>query len=151
MKIAPVMRALHEDGRFDPILVHTGQHYDALMSGTFLDELGIEPDEHLGVGPASEAVQFAEIVKRLEPVMVRRSPDVVIVVGDVTSTLAAGLAASMQGIPIAHVEAGLRSRDWSMPEERNRVVVDRLSRFCFTPSEDANENLLLECFANDRI
>jgi UDP-N-acetylglucosamine 2-epimerase (non-hydrolysing) len=145
MKIAPIYRVMRERSTLDPILIHTGQHFDKEMSADSLDALELpSPHEHLGVGKASPAQQMGEILKRLEPIIRRTNSQVTVVVGDVNSTLAAALTASTLNVPIAHVEAGLRSWDCSMPEERNRVLVDRMSHFLFTPSEDANENLLRE-------
>ncbi len=155
MKIAPIIRALKAAGH-TAILVHTGQHYDASMSDTFFAELGIpEPDFHLGVGTASHAVQTAKIMEAFEPVLLKARPNWVVVVGDVNSTLAASLVAvklkAETHARIAHVEAGLRSNDWRMPEEVNRVLTDRLSDLLLTPSEDAEANLLAEGIPRDRI
>ena len=127
MKIKPVLDAL-EAGGAETVLVHTEQHYDAAMSQVFFDELGIRPpDRTLGVGSASHAVQTAKVMTAFEPVVEEIAPDVVVVVGDVNSTVACALVAAKAGCLVAHVEAGLRSRDWTMPEEVNRVVTDRLS------------------------
>jgi UDP-N-acetylglucosamine 2-epimerase (non-hydrolysing) len=144
MKAAPVYRALGR--RHAPqILVHTGQHYDPVMSGAIFNELGLpEPDVNLGVGSGSHAEQTAHVLVAIEQQLLRSRPDVLIVYGDVNSTLAAALAAAKLGIPVAHVEAGLRSGDWSMPEEINRVVTDRLAQWLFTPSRDGNDNLIRE-------
>ena len=151
MKIAPVMRAFERRG-IDHRLIHTGQHYDEALSGAFLDELGMgAPDISLGVGPATPTLQFSEIIARLEPVLRNLRPDVVVVPGDVNSTLAGALAAAQLGLPIAHVEAGLRSFDWAMPEERNRVLTDRLSRWLFTHSPEAAENLAREGIDGSRV
>jgi UDP-N-acetylglucosamine 2-epimerase (non-hydrolysing) len=152
MKLAPLARALA--GRSDArhVIVHTGQHYDEGMSGSFFDDLGIpEPDHNLGVGSASHAHQTATIMQRIEPVLLDTRPDVVVVYGDVNSTVAAALVAAKLGIRVAHVEAGLRSRDWTMPEEINRVVTDRLSDLLFTPSRDGDENLLAEGVPAERV
>lgn len=152
MKVAPLYRAMRSRSRWEPILVHTGQHYDPEMSGVFFDSLRLpSPDHHLGVGAASPLQQVVHILEKIEPLLRSIEPALTIVVGDVSSTLAAALASSFAGIPIAHVEAGLRSRDWSMPEERNRVLTDRLSRFLFTPSADADENLRSEGIEPNRI
>ena len=152
MKIAPLYRAMRSRPGWEPVLVHTGQHFDASMSGDFIRSLELPvPDVHLDVGPGSQAGQIAEIMKRLEPVILDRAPDVTVVVGDVSSTLAAALTAATLGVPVAHVEAGLRSRDWSMPEERNRVLVDRLSAYLFTPSPDADDNLAAEGIPAERV
>ncbi len=152
MKIAPLYRAMVEEPSCAPILVNTGQHFDREMAEVFVDGLGLpQPDFDLEVGPCSQAEQIARVLLKLEPILRASEPDVTVVVGDVNSTLAAALASATVGVPVAHVEAGLRSRDWSMPEERNRVLTDRLSRYLFTPSEDANENLSAEGIERDRI
>jgi UDP-N-acetylglucosamine 2-epimerase (non-hydrolysing) len=152
MKIAPLYRAMAARPEFDAVLVHTGQHFDAAMSDDFITALELPlPHAHLGVGVGSQAVQIAEVMKRLEPVLKEIAPDATIVVGDVSSTLAAALASATLEIPVAHVEAGLRSRDWTMPEERNRVLTDRLSQWLFTPSEDADANLRAEGIKAERI
>jgi len=141
MKVAPVLRALEERG-VGSLLVHTGQHYDPSMSAAFFDDLGLrEPDVHLEVGSASHAVQTARVMERLEPVLDERSPDLVVVVGDVNSTLAGALVCAKIGIPVAHVEAGLRSFDRTMPEEINRLLTDQVSDLLFTTSPDAEANL----------
>ncbi len=152
MKAAPVVHALARADRVNQTLVHTGQHYDAVMSDVFFRQLGLpEPDLNLGVGGGSHAVQTAEIMVRLEPVLELRRPDWVVVYGDVNSTVAATLVAVKGGIPVAHVEAGLRSFDWTMPEEINRLVTDRLASLLLTPSGDADANLLSEGVPSDRI
>ena len=145
MKVAPLLRALGEDGRFDSFLVHTGQHYDEAMSESFFRELGIAaPDVNLGVGSGSHAAMTAEVLRQVEPILIAQKPDVLIVVGDVNSTLAAALAASKLGVRIAHVEAGLRSGDRSMPEEINRLVTDAISDWLFVSEPAGRENLLRE-------
>jgi UDP-N-acetylglucosamine 2-epimerase (non-hydrolysing) len=145
MKVAPILAALRKDSRFEPLLVHTGQHYDAGMSDVFFQDLGMpEPDLHLGVGSGSHAEQTARVMTAVEPVLLERRPDLVMVVGDVNSTLAASLVAAKLGIPVAHVEAGLRSFDRTMPEELNRMLTDQLSDLLLTTSADAEENLLRE-------
>jgi UDP-N-acetylglucosamine 2-epimerase (non-hydrolysing) len=151
MKIKPVLDALTaRDIEVD--LVHTGQHYDGTMSDVFFDELGIRPpDHHLGVGSGTHAEQTGRVMAAMEPLIRRRAPDVVVVVGDVNSTMAAAIVAAKAGSLVAHVEAGLRSRDWSMPEEVNRVVTDRLSDYLFAPSPDAVENLRNEGYRDDQI
>jgi len=150
MKVAPVLRAL--EGRAETTLVHTGQHYDDHMSNVFFEELGIpRPDVNLGVGSGSHAEQTAAVMVAFEKQLVGSATDAVVVVGDVNSTLAASLVATKLGIPVAHVEAGLRSGDWTMPEECNRVLTDRMSTWLFTPSPDADANLLAEGIAPDRI
>jgi len=146
MKIAPIMQemAKHPD-HFSQVLVHTGQHYDANMSQVFFDELGLpKPDINLEVGSGSHAAQTAEVMLRFEPVLLKYKPDWVLVPGDVNSTLACSLVASKLGFKIAHIEAGLRSFDRTMPEELNRLLTDQLSDLLFTPSCDADENLLRE-------
>ena len=144
MKIKPVMDALAAAGD-EVVLVHTGQHYDAAMSDVFFADLGLRPpDYHLGAGPGSHATQTAKIMLAFEPVLDKVSPDVVVVVGDVNSTLACAMVAAKCGVVIGHVEAGLRSGDWSMPEEVNRVVTDRISDLLFAPSPDAVANLRAE-------
>lgn len=152
MKAAPVYHALQEAGGFSQALVHTGQHYDERMSGIFLRELAIPPpDVNLQVGSGSHARQTAAILERIEPVLIERAPDWVLVYGDVNSTLAAALGCAKLGIPVAHVEAGLRSFDRSMPEEINRLLTDALSGALFTPSEDGNENLAREGVPAEKI
>jgi UDP-N-acetylglucosamine 2-epimerase (non-hydrolysing) len=153
MKAAPVMRALEARGeRVTQRLVHTGQHYDSAMSQVFFDELGIAPpDDNLEVGSASHAAQTAEIMLRIEPVITAWRPDWLVVVGDVNSTMAATLVASKLGVRTAHVEAGLRSFDRSMPEEINRLVTDALADLLLTPSPDADENLRREGVAAARV
>jgi UDP-N-acetylglucosamine 2-epimerase (non-hydrolysing) len=147
MKAAPVYRAFEALGQ-SQVLVHTGQHYDARMSDIFFRELGIpDPDESLNVGSGTHAQQTAAIMSRIEPVLLGRQPDIVLVYGDVNSTVAAALVCSKIGIRIGHVEAGLRSFDRSMPEEMNRLITDIL----FTPSSDGNENLRREGIPKERI
>jgi UDP-N-acetylglucosamine 2-epimerase (non-hydrolysing) len=146
MKIAPLIRALTggESG-VEPLLVHTGQHYDDDMSGRFFADLELpEPDAYLGIGSGSHATQTAAVLVGIEKLLLERRPDLLVVAGDVNSTLAAALAASKLGIPVAHVEAGLRSSDWTMPEECNRVLTDRLSDLLFTHSPEAAEHLARE-------
>ena len=145
MKAAPVLRALASSGNIEQLLVHTGQHYDRPMSDLILQQLQVpQPDVNLGVGSATHTVQTAEVMTRLEPVLSEARPDVVIVYGDVNSTMAATITAAKLEIPVAHVEAGLRSYDRSMPEEINRMITDRLAQVLLTPSADADENLLRE-------
>ena len=152
MKLAPVDRALREHPDVRHVIVHTGQHYDAAMSDAFFQDLGIpQPHHHLGVGSGSHARQTAEIMQRFEPALLAERPDLVLVYGDVNSTVAAALVAAKLGVPVGHVEAGLRSGDWTMPEEINRVVTDRLSSVLFTPSRDADENLEAEGIPSSRI
>jgi UDP-N-acetylglucosamine 2-epimerase (non-hydrolysing) len=151
MKVKPVMDALEARGA-EVVLVHTGQHYDAAMNDVFFTDLGIRPpDRHLGTGSGTHAEQTARVMTAFEPLVDELAPDAVVVVGDVTSTLACALVAAKAGVPVAHVEAGLRSRDWSMPEEVNRVVTDRLSDLLFAPSEDGVDNLRAEGYHDDQI
>ena len=152
MKIAPLMDRYADVPGIEPLLVHTGQHYDEKMSDLFFRELGIpEPDVNLEVGPGSHAVQTAEIMLRFEPVVERFRPDWVVVVGDVNSTVACSLVAAKLGVRVAHVEAGLRSGDWTMPEEINRVLTDRLSDLLFVTEPSGVENLRREGIAPERI
>lgn len=152
MKLAPLARVLAERADVEHAIVHTGQHYDPEMSEAFFRDLGIRrPDDNLGVGSGSHAQQTAIIMQRFETVCLARRPDLVLVYGDVNSTVAAALVAAKLRIRVGHVEAGLRSRDWTMPEEINRVVTDRLADLLFTPSRDAVENLRLEGTPADRI
>lgn len=145
MKMAPVIGALGASGRFATRLVHTGQHYDQEMSDSFFRDLDMPaPDFHLNVGSGSHATQTARILERFEPIVLETRPEVVIVAGDVNSTLACTLVASKLGVPVAHIEAGLRSRDRTMPEEINRLVTDVLADLLFTTSRDADENLIRE-------
>ncbi len=153
MKIAPLVTAMKcRPAEFQPILIHTGQHYDAKMSDTFFSDLEIpEPDIDLGVGSASHAAQTAAIMKAFEPLMLQEKPDWVVVVGDVNSTLACALVCAKLGVKVAHIEAGLRSRDRSMPEEINRLLTDQIADLLFTPSRDADENLRAEGIPEKRI
>jgi UDP-N-acetylglucosamine 2-epimerase (non-hydrolysing) len=153
VKTAPVIAALRKrlpDGTHT--VVHTGQHYDRLMSEVFLEELGVPaPDHMLAVGSGTHAQQTARTMERLEPVLAAERPDLVIVPGDVNSTLAAALTAVKMGIPLAHIEAGLRSFDLTMPEEVNRIVADRFSRYLFLHSEEAIGNLRGEGIPKERM
>ena len=152
VKIAPLMREFRKHPQIQSMLVHTGQHYDKKLSEVFFRQMGIpEPDVNLEVGSGSHAWQTGEILKRIEPVLVEHRPDLVLVVGDVNSTVAASLAAVKLYIPVAHVEAGLRSHDRSMPEEINRVVTDAIADFLFATEADAVENLLREGRPRERI
>jgi UDP-N-acetylglucosamine 2-epimerase (non-hydrolysing) len=145
IKIAPLMREMRRRGSIEPVLVHTGQHYDVKMAGRFFEDLGIpEPDVSLEVGSGSHAFQTAEVMKRIEPVMEQVRPDLVLVVGDVNSTLAAAVTAAKLQIPVAHVEAGLRSFDRTMPEEINRLVTDAVSSYLFVSEESGMRNLAAE-------
>ncbi len=152
MKVAPVMNALKTRQHIVQTLVHTGQHYDANMSDVFLEQLGIPaPDVNLAVGSGSHARQTAEIMTRFEPVLLDRKPDLVLVYGDVNSTVAAALVSAKLGVRVGHVEAGLRSFDHTMPEEINRLLTDQLSDLLFTPSEDADANLRNEGIPAEKI
>jgi len=152
MKIAPIMEALRPEPRARQVLVNTGQHYDEAMAGGFLRELQLPtPDRDLGVGSASHAVQTAKVMTAFEELCIADRPDLVVVVGDVNSTMAASLVAAKLVIPLAHVEAGLRSFDKYMPEEVNRIVTDRLADLLLTPSRDANDNLRAEGTPSDKI
>jgi UDP-N-acetylglucosamine 2-epimerase (non-hydrolysing) len=144
MKMAPILRALAARN-VPATLVHTGQHYDASLSDRFFDELGMpRPTVNLEVGSASHAQQTAEVMKRFEPVLLEQKPSVVVVVGDVNSTIACALVAVKLGVPVAHVEAGLRSYDRGMPEEINRVLTDQISELLFTTERSAADNLAKE-------
>jgi len=153
MKIAPIMRAFAEpSSQFPARLLHTGQHYDAGMKHSFFEQLHIpQPDIDLEVGSGTHAQQTAEIMLRFEPVLEEAPPRAVLVVGDVNSTIACALVATKKGIPVIHVEAGLRSGDRSMPEEINRLLTDQLSELLFTTEEGARDNLLREGVAQERI
>ena len=156
MKIAPIIDALnaakHCGGTLQYRLVHTGQHYDHLMSFSFFEQLGIpKPDINLEVGSGSQAEQTAAIMVRYERVLLEQRSDLCLVVGDVTSTMACSIAARKCGVPVAHVEGGIRSGDWMMPEEINRVVTDSITNWFFTTSETANDNLRRAGVTDDRI
>lgn len=152
MKMAPILRALRAEGGFAPRLLHTGQHYDPEMDGIFFEELGLpRPDIHLGVGRGSQTAQTARIMEGLEAAFAADRPALVLVVGDVTSTLAGALVAVQLGLPLAHVEAGLRSGDRRMPEEINRLVTDRLSDLLFTTERAAGARLEAEGVPRERI
>jgi UDP-N-acetylglucosamine 2-epimerase (non-hydrolysing) len=152
MKIAPLMEALRTGSPFRQVLVNTGQHYDDMMARSFVRDLALPtPNYDLGVGSASHAVQTAKVMIAFEEVCLAERPDLVMVVGDVNSTMAASLVAAKLVIPVAHVEAGLRSNDRTMPEEINRIVTDRLSDLLLTPSPDGNENLLAEGVPAEKI
>jgi UDP-N-acetylglucosamine 2-epimerase (non-hydrolysing) len=145
VKMAPLAQALAADRSFEHTLVHTGQHYDFKMSSIFFEELGLPtPDVYLGVGSGSHTIQTARVLSGLEPVLNEHRPDVVLVPGDVNSTLAAALAAHQSGVPVGHVEAGLRSFDRTMPEEINRIITDQLSDLLFIHSPEARDHLLAE-------
>jgi UDP-N-acetylglucosamine 2-epimerase (non-hydrolysing) len=153
MKVAPVVEAMgRRASEFASLVVHTGQHYDARMSDAFFRDLGLpKPDVHLEVGSASHAQQTAAVMQRFEPVVIAERPDWVVVVGDVNSTLACALVCAKLGVRVAHVEAGLRSRDRAMPEEINRILTDQLADLLLTPSADADRNLLAEGIPPERI
>lgn len=153
MKIAPIIEAMNRHPeRIDQMLVHTGQHYDEKMSKAFFDDLGMpRPDIDLGVGSGTHAVQTARIMVEFEKVCIKEQPDLVIVVGDVNSTMACAITAKKIGIKVAHVEAGLRSRDMSMPEEINRLCTDVLCDYLFTTDHFANENLKREGIPEEKI
>lgn len=151
MKIKPVLDGLDARG-VDTVLVHSGQHYDPAMSDVFFSDLDLRPpDRHLGAGSGSHAEQTARVLTAFEPLVEELRPDCVVVVGDVNSTMACALVAAKAGCLVAHVEAGLRSRDWTMPEEINRVVTDKISDLLFAPSPDAVDNLAREGFRPDQI
>lgn len=152
MKIAPLYHALRKDSRCDVALVHTGQHYDANMSDAFFRDLGLpNPDHHLGVGSGSHAEQTGGVMIAYERLCGEHRPDWIIVVGDVNSTMACTLVGAKLGIKVAHLEAGLRSRDRSMPEEVNRIVTDALADLLWTPSPDADANLCAEGVPAEKI
>ena len=153
VKMAPIIHAMHlREGALEPFLVHTGQHYDKGLSDVFFEDLNLpEPDVHLGVGSGTHAQQIARVMIAFEEVCKGRKPDLVLVVGDVNSTLAASLVASKLAIQIAHVEAGLRSGDRTMPEEINRIVTDSLADFLFTTEKSGNENLQKEGIPPEKI
>jgi len=152
MKIAPLIQEIKKHSNIKYKLIHTGQHYDKNMSKLFFNELDIpKPDINLGVGSKTHAKQTAQIMEKLEDIFLDKNPDIVIVVGDVNSTLAATLTASKLGIKIAHVEAGLRSYNWKMPEEINRIITDRISTYLFTTSKNAAKNLEKEGIPKEKI
>jgi UDP-N-acetylglucosamine 2-epimerase (non-hydrolysing) len=153
MKVAPIWKALQEQGSsIEPVLIHTGQHYDHNMSDVFFDDLGLpQPAVHLGVGGGTHAEQTAGVLLKFEALCFEDRPDAIVVVGDVNATMATSLVAAKLHIPVAHVEAGLRSRDMRMPEEVNRLMTDAISDLLFTPSPDAGDNLRAEGVAEERI
>jgi len=153
MKVAPIVAAMKaRPEKFQPLVVHTGQHYDADMSDSFFRDLNLpQPDTHLEVGSGSHAVQTALVMQRFEPVVLREQPDWVLVVGDVNSTIACALVCVKLGVKVGHVEAGLRSRDRTMPEEINRLLTDQIADLLFTPSSDADANLRAEGIPEERI
>src|SRR5687767_6398204 len=156
MKIAPIIDSIHnainEGKNISYRLVHTGQHYDRKMSGDFFDQLGIpEPHVNLGAGSGTQAEQTATIMTSYEQLLFEKKNDVCLVVGDVTSTMACAITAKKEHIKVAHVEAGIRSGDWTMPEEINRIVTDSITDYFFTTSETANENLRNTGVTDNRI
>jgi UDP-N-acetylglucosamine 2-epimerase (non-hydrolysing) len=152
IKIAPLVKEMSNYPEIDKLLLHTGQHYDYKMSQAFFEDLELpKPDVYFGVGGGSHATQTAQIMVKFEDFVLNWKPDIVLIVGDVNSTVACALTAAKLQIPIAHVEAGLRSFDRRMPEEINRVVTDALSEHLFTPSRDANENLQREGVSEEKI
>jgi UDP-N-acetylglucosamine 2-epimerase (non-hydrolysing) len=152
MKIAPLMAEYKKHDHIVPVLVHTGQHYDQKMSELFFEQLGIpKPDINLGIGSGSHAVQTAEIMKAIEPVLLDHKPEVMLVVGDVNSTIACGLVAVKLGIKLIHVEAGLRSGDRTMPEEINRILTDSISDVLFCTEQSGVNNLHREGVSAEKI
>ena len=152
VKMAPVIEASRKRGRFRQVVVHTGQHYDERLSSEIIDDLGFpRPDRFLGIGSGSHGEQTGFTLVAFERVLLEDPPELVVVSGDVNATLACALAAAKLGVPVAHVESGLRSGDWSMPEEQNRVLTDRLSDLLFTHSPEAEQNLLAEGIPAERI
>ncbi len=152
MKIAPLYHALNQEPWADPVIVHTGQHYDTDMSDTFFKDLALPaPHVHLGIGSGTHAEQTGRVMIAYEQQLLKTRPDLTVVVGDVNSTAAATMAAVKLGVPVAHLEAGLRSFDRSMPEEINRVVTDAIADILWTPSPDADENLAREGVDRERI
>lgn len=153
MKVAPILAELRRTPeRFEPVFVHTGQHYDAKMSESFLNDLGLgQPDVSMGIGSGSQAVMTARTIESFETVVLEEKPDMVVVVGDVTPTMACTLVCAKLMIPVAHVEAGLRSFDRGMPEEINRIVTDGIADLLLTPSPEADQQLLHEGVSADRI
>src|SRR4051795_3035684 len=151
MKVAPILDAFDQLGE-PTTLVHTGQHYDQAMSDSFFADLGMRaPDVHLACTPGTHAETTARVMLAFDDVVAKTKPDAVVVVGDVDSTLACALVAAKRGVPVAHVEAGLRSRDRSMPEEINRILTDSISSLLLTPSLDADANLVAEGVSQDKI
>lgn len=152
MKAAPLMEAIRKDGLFGARLIHTGQHFDENMSRVFFEQLGLsKPDQYLDIHGTNPVHQVGRIILALESEFTEQEPEMVVVFGDVNSTMAAAVAANKLNLKLAHVEAGLRSFDRSMPEEHNRIVTDMLSDFLFTPSRDADQNLINEGISRDRI
>jgi UDP-N-acetylglucosamine 2-epimerase (non-hydrolysing) len=152
MKLSPVVRSLEGRSGATQIIVHTGQHYDPMMSDVFFSQLGVrQPDINLEIGSGSHAYQTGQVMIRFEPVVLQERPDVVCLYGDINSTMAGAVVCAKLGVPAAHVEAGLRSFDRTMPEEINRVITDQIADLLFTPSRDGSENLLREGVAPEKI
>ncbi len=152
MKVAPIIEEMNQSPQIQQTLVHTGQHYDEAMSSVFFDELNLpKPDIYLGVGSNSHAIQTAQIMMAFEKVLLELKPDLVVVVGDVNSTMACAITAAKLWVPVAHVEAGLRSFDRKMPEEVNRIITDAISDLLFTTSRGANKNLMKEGIPKGKI
>ncbi|MEZ4699370.1 MAG: UDP-N-acetylglucosamine 2-epimerase (non-hydrolyzing) [Rhodothermales bacterium] len=152
MKIGPLHRAFEQNGAFESIIVHTGQHYDERMSDVFFTQLQLpEPDIYLGVGSGSHAAQTARIMIAFEGALIEHRPDLVLVVGDVNSTVACTLVAAKSGVPVAHVEAGLRSGDRTMPEEINRIVTDSISDYLFVTEQSGLDHLRREGIADEKV
>src|SRR6185436_16078027 len=152
MKIAPIVAAMKQRPGFQPLIVHTGQHYDEAMSDAFFRDLNLpSPHVYLGVGSGTHATQTAAVMAAFEPVVLNEKPDWVVVVGDVNSTLACALVCAKLHIKVAHVEAGLRSRDRTMPEEINRLLTDQIADLLLTPSRDGDTNLHAEGIPTERI
>jgi UDP-N-acetylglucosamine 2-epimerase (non-hydrolysing) len=152
MKVAPIIKEMKSRGGFELVLVHTGQHYDSIMSGSFFEDLGIpRPDVSLDVGSASHAIQTAKIMTAFEPVIQKEKPDLILVVGDVNSTIACALVAKKLGVCVVHVEAGLRSGDREMPEEINRLATDAITDYFFTTDPAGGDHLTREGVASDRV
>lgn len=152
MKIAPIHRRMLQSEKISPVLIHTGQHYDEKMSKTFFVDLGMpQPDVYLGVGSGTHAEQTAAVMVKIEQFLSERKPDMLVVVGDVNSTIAASLAAAKLQVPVAHVEAGLRSNDRSMPEEINRILTDTIADFLFVTEQSGLDNLKNEGVAESRV
>jgi UDP-N-acetylglucosamine 2-epimerase (non-hydrolysing) len=152
VKVAPVLHALDDVPGIETQILHTGQHYDRALSGSFIEQLGMRPpDFHLGIGSGTHAEQTAAVLVGVERVLAEHRPDAIVVPGDVNSSLGAALAAAKAGVPVVHVESGLRSRDWTMPEEINRAVVDRISDLLLCHSDEAVDNLAAEGIAGARV
>src|SRR5438045_8232771 len=153
MKIAPIVAAMkRRASEFQPLVVHTGQHYDEAMSEAFFRDLDLpRPDVYLAVGSGTHAAQTAAVMQAFEPVVIKEKPDWVVVVGDVNSTLACAIVCAKLQVRVAHVEAGLRSRDRSMPEEINRLLTDQIADLLLTPSRDGDVNLRAEGIDGSRI